>query len=211
MRRFASGGEGVDLDKGLLACIDDIDDEGVMNRELRARVKFPSMFWKFSKHEPRIGPQQLTSSRFLAFARIISALLLRAALEISSVVINLLSFRVMTFACAISTSLSYPSSKILSSSSPWKFLSSTLTPSSKSLNISAACPSVVTVLFVSTLTDLWWLPTLVCFVVVSHVLDVDGRTGDSRPPARVYNLGFLPGVLSASVTSPMSESMVPLP
>jgi hypothetical protein len=44
MRRSASGGEGVDLDRGLLLCIEDIDDEGVMYRELRARVRLPSMF-----------------------------------------------------------------------------------------------------------------------------------------------------------------------
>jgi len=30
IRRSADGGEGVDLDKGLLLCIEDIEDEGVM-------------------------------------------------------------------------------------------------------------------------------------------------------------------------------------
>jgi hypothetical protein len=43
IRRSASG-EGVDLESGLLLCIEDIDDEGVMYRELRARVRLPSMF-----------------------------------------------------------------------------------------------------------------------------------------------------------------------
>jgi hypothetical protein len=46
MRRSAPGGEGVDLESGLLLCIEDIDDEGVMYRELRARERLPSMFYK---------------------------------------------------------------------------------------------------------------------------------------------------------------------
>jgi hypothetical protein len=44
IRRSASGGEGVALDSGLLLCIEDIDEEGVMYKELRARVRLPSMF-----------------------------------------------------------------------------------------------------------------------------------------------------------------------
>lgn len=39
-----SGGEGVDLDSGLLLCIDDIEEDGLIYRELRARLRFPSMF-----------------------------------------------------------------------------------------------------------------------------------------------------------------------
>lgn len=44
MRRSATGGEGVDLESGLLLCIEDIDEDGVMYRELRARVRLPSIF-----------------------------------------------------------------------------------------------------------------------------------------------------------------------
>lgn len=39
-----SGGDGVDLDSGLLLCIDDIEEDGLIYRELRARLRFPSMF-----------------------------------------------------------------------------------------------------------------------------------------------------------------------
>jgi len=38
------GGEGVDRDSGLLLCIEDIDDDGVIYNELRALVRFPSIF-----------------------------------------------------------------------------------------------------------------------------------------------------------------------
>jgi hypothetical protein len=44
MRCSASGGEGVDLDCELLLCIEDIEEEGVIYKELRARVRFPSIF-----------------------------------------------------------------------------------------------------------------------------------------------------------------------
>jgi hypothetical protein len=43
IRRSASG-EGLDLESGLLLCIEDIDDEGVIYKELRARVRLPSIF-----------------------------------------------------------------------------------------------------------------------------------------------------------------------
>lgn len=44
MRGLLTGGDGLERERGLLLCIEDIDDEGVMNSELRARLRFPSMF-----------------------------------------------------------------------------------------------------------------------------------------------------------------------
>lgn len=41
--RCCVGGEGVDLDRGLLLCMEDIDDDGLIYKELRARLRFPSM------------------------------------------------------------------------------------------------------------------------------------------------------------------------
>lgn len=41
----SSWGDGVDRDKGLLLCIDDNGPEGVVYKELRARVRLPSMFY----------------------------------------------------------------------------------------------------------------------------------------------------------------------
>lgn len=38
------GGEGVDLDKGLLLWIEEFEFVGWVNKELRARVRFPSIF-----------------------------------------------------------------------------------------------------------------------------------------------------------------------